>query len=83
MDARRTRIGADDLPDLFAGATRVVVAQGRRSTAFDLRPGGGDMQALVEHALGRSGNLRAPSVRVGTRWLVGYGEAAWAEALGG
>ena len=32
--------------------------------------------------LGRVGTLRAPAVRRGKTWLVGFNEEAWAEAFG-
>jgi len=66
---------------LFRGAERVVVARGKQSLEFDLRRAP-DWEALASAALGPSGNLRAPAVRLGTTWLVGFGEEAWRAHLG-
>ncbi len=74
MDARKTRIGLDELPDLFQGAASIVCARGKTIRAFD-DPNDDELPAA---ALGRSGNLKAPAIRVGDRWVVGFGEAAWA-----
>lgn len=38
---------------------------------------------LLAVLLGPTGNLRAPTLRVGSVLLVGYAEGAYAEALGG
>ncbi len=77
VDARKTKLGADDLPALFADAESVTVGQGKKSATFARSAGALDMDALVAKALGRSGNLRAPAMRVGRHWLVGYCEPAW------
>lgn len=37
---------------------------------------------LAKVALGPTGNLRAPAVRVGTSWYVGFNEEAYAERFG-
>ena len=74
VDARKIKYGADDLDALFASAKEIVIAKGKR--AVSLTPGE-DHAQLVKLALGRSGNLRAPTVRQGKRFLVGYSEAVW------
>jgi len=74
VDARKLKYGEDDLDEVFKGAKEIVVAKGKRSLSF--RPGD---PALADEALGRSGTLRAPTVRVGARFLVGYSDAAWDE----
>ena len=63
---RETRFGEDDLKALFKGASEVVVTKGKKAESF--KPGD---DGLAAAAVGRSGNLRAPAVRVGKRWLVG------------
>jgi len=78
VDARKQRFEAKDLGALFAGAKLIRFCKGTKVT--DLDPA--DTKGLVL-ALGNSGSLRAPTARVGKRWLVGFGEAAWKEFLGG
>jgi hypothetical protein len=72
VDARKIKYGEDDLEDLFSGAKEVVVAKGKKTLSF--QPGDPD---LVGVALGRSGNLRAPTVKVGKRYLVGFNAEVW------
>ncbi len=81
MDARKTRYGAADLDELFAGATKVIVAKGKKSAELDPRDAD-DRDELARAALGPTGNLRAPAARVGKTWLVGWGDPAWPERLG-
>ena len=38
VDAGKQRFEREDLPGLFAGARRVVVAKGRKEVAFELEP---------------------------------------------
>lgn len=77
VDARKASFALAELPALFEGARRLVVAKGK--AASELEP---TAQAL-EATLGPSGNLRAPALRVGDTWLVGFNESAWASVLDG
>ena len=57
---------------LLDGVTDLYVAKGKKVLHFDLgseRPSDDELLALM---LGRSGKLRAPAMRVGTDFLVGY-----------
>ena len=83
MDARKERYGAADLRKLMRGAKSVLVAKGKKSQRFDLGAGGDVWKRLAEVAIGPTGNLRAPTLKLGDRWIVGFGEEAWTEELGG
>ena len=82
MDARKQKVGLEDLEELFDGASRLIVARGKNRQEFDLKAGLPDEELLVKHVLGRSGNLKAPSVRFGKTWLVGWGEPTWDAVFG-
>jgi len=59
---------------VLEGVTDLYVAQGRKVLHFDLsdeRPSDDDLLAML---LGRSGKLRAPSLRTGTKLVVGYNQ---------
>ena len=60
-------------------ATRVVVAKGKKVSEF--KPAGKASSAVVEAMLGPTGNLRAPTLRVGKTVLVGFNEEVYADAL--
>lgn len=65
-------IGADEALELLRGAGELFVTKGARILHFDLsedRPSDDELLGLV---LGRSGTLRAPTLSVGARLIVGY-----------
>ena len=76
VDAKKQRYPAQDLPALLKGAKRILVCKGTKVT--ELNPA---EKMNLELLLGPSGNLRAPTVRLGTTWLVGFGEAEWKKFL--
>lgn len=82
MKASKQKFGAGELKTLFAGAQSVTVSRGAKSAALDLAAAPPGSAAFAEAVLGPTGNLRAPTARLGKRWLVGFGEASWAAALG-
>lgn len=81
MKASSRKFGAADLAALFAGARSVVVSRGAKSAALDLRAAPPGSAAFADAVLGPTGNLRAPTARMGKDWLVGFGAAAWGAAL--
>ena len=57
------------------------MARGKKTLSFDLkneRPSDDELLALM---LGRSGTLRAPAMRAGTKFLVGYNDELLANEL--
>lgn len=80
MDARKHKFTREDLPALMSVGRQVVVAKGKRSLSFPLGAEA-DWDEIAAVALGRSGTLRAPTLRSGDTWLVGYHADAWTESL--
>ena len=81
MDAKKQRFGADDLPGVLEGVKLLLVAKGKKVLRFDLSEGP-DSESLEKAMLGPSGNLRAPTLRVGHQMLVGFHEEAYVEVFG-
>ena len=81
--AARDPVLADEAPRLFAGIGELLVGKGRRFTRVDLasadRPADDELTALV---VGRTGKLRAPSMRVGDKLVVGYNAEMLREVFG-
>ncbi len=61
------------------GATKVVVAKGKKVVTFDMAKDPPSKAELEKHVLGPTGNLRAPAIRTGKTWLVGFNEEAYGE----
>ena len=81
-DAKKERYAKKDLKKLLDGASKLVVAKGKKVESFDLRKDPPSAAEIASVALGPTGNLRAPAIRSGKTWLIGFNEEAYAEALG-
>lgn len=67
-------VTGEDALSTLDGISDLYVARGRRVLHFDLvrdRPSDAE---LLEMMLGRSGKLRAPTLKVGSRLIVGCNE---------
>ena len=62
-------------------ASTVLVARGKKLLRFDMDAV--DPDELAGVILGRSGTLRAPAIRAGDTFLVGYHAEAYEEIFGG
>ena len=74
------KLGRDDAAAILADSTALHVAKGKKRTSFE-----GDAlrsEDAVNAMLGPTGNLRAPTLRVGGTVLVGFDEEMF-EALFG
>ncbi len=72
QNANRQPLEGHAALSILEGVTELIVAKGKRMLQFDLaREPLGDA-ALLDLLLGRTGKLRAPTMRTGSRLLVGY-----------
>ena len=72
-------LGADDTlyaKDLLERATKLIVAKGKKLSEFRLPAE--LSEDSVQAMLGPTGNLRAPTLRVGKTLIVGYNEEVYA-----
>ncbi len=61
-------------------AAHVIVAKGKKISRFE--PNGKAAKEIVEAMLGPTGNLRAPTLRVGKTVLVGFHQDVYDEVFG-
>lgn len=80
VDARKTALAGEEAWRLLADAGEIVVASGKNYLRFD--PKCDSKEAILKQTLGRTGALRAPSLLIGDRLLVGYCDALYAQFLG-
>ena len=64
--------------DLMDSAKQIVVAKGKRLETFV--PTEDSQEAILKAVIGRSGSLRAPTIRSGDVFLVGYNETLYETA---
>jgi hypothetical protein len=83
VDATKERRGRDAALALAKSAEKVVVARGKKVVTFDMKKSPPDDDTLASYLLGPSGNLKAPTLRMGKMLLVGFGEQAYRDVFGG
>ena len=75
MDAEGALALLDGVEDLY-------VAKGKETLHFDLKKDRPSDEEILAVILGRSGTLRAPALRHGSHFLVGYNDSILEEQLG-
>ena len=78
-DARKEKIEGERAWELFQGASEVLIAKGKK--ILHLSPSETDKETVLASALGRSGTLRAPTLKIGDRFLVGFNEEMYSANL--
>jgi len=73
------KLGRSDAAALARGASKVIVAKGKKVEGFSTA--GKAPKQVVDAMLGPTGNLRAPTLRVGKIVIVGFNEEAYADVL--
>ncbi|MBN9520495.1 hypothetical protein J0H58_18540 [bacterium] len=82
VDATKTRIGPDEALALLGGVTKLVAAKGKKLEVFDLKADRPADDELLARLMGPTGNLRAPTARVGKTLMVGFSEEAYKQVFG-
>ena len=81
VDARKTTLKLKDAYALLEGMDELVAAKGKRVERVDLGAGRPDKDTLERLMLGPTGNLRAPTLKVGRTLLIGFDEATYKAVL--
>ena len=81
-DARKDPRGRDEALRLARTVDTLIVAKGKKVVTFDMKHHPPDEETLLEHVLGPTGNLKAPTLRRGKTLLVGFSEEAYKQVLG-
>ncbi len=82
VNARKNTHSRDEALALAGQASKVVVAKGKNVVSFDMKKSRPDDETLLSHMLGPTGNLRAPTLRIGKTLLVGFNEEVYTETFG-
>lgn len=56
--------------DVVAGASKIVVASGKKTIEYD--PKTADKEEVLKKITGRTGNLRAPALKIGDVYYIGF-----------
>lgn len=83
IDANKERLGPEAALKLLDDIRKlIVVVRGKQIVEFDLKTNRPDDDTLRTLMIGPTGNLRAPTVRIGKMLLVGYNEEAYRRFVG-
>jgi arsenate reductase-like glutaredoxin family protein len=78
VDAKKHRIGPAEALRLLKGIRNlVVIGRNKRVVTHDLDKARPDDEVLASLMIGPSGNLRAPTVRIGETLIIGYDEETY------
>src|SRR5262245_48033692 len=82
VSASKVRYDAEDALKLLDGIEKLVATRGKKIEVFDLKKDRPADAVLLSHLMGPTGNLRAPTARVGKTLVVGFNEDAYKQVLG-
>ena len=73
VDARKNRVDDEQAWNLIREATQLIVAKGKKVIEFD-HVTEAQATTILNQIMGPSGNLRAPTLRIGDCFVVGFNE---------
>jgi hypothetical protein len=82
VDATKHRRGRTEALALARSANRVVTGRGKSPVVFNMTADPPDDDTLAAAILGPTGNLKAPTLKVGDTLLVGFNETAYRRMFG-
>ncbi len=82
VDAKKVRLGLQDAIEMLKGAEALIAARGKKVERIDLKGKAPDKATVERLMLGPTGNLRAPTLRVGRTVVVGFDEETYRKVLG-
>lgn len=80
--ANKEKMGRDEALALAKQADRVIAMKGKKVVRFERKKDPPDDDTLAAHLLGPTGNLRAPTIRIGKTLLIGFNGEVFEEVFG-
>jgi arsenate reductase-like glutaredoxin family protein len=77
VDARKVRLKQKEALAMLTDVDEIYATKGKRVTHVDLRKEHPGNEVLLSLLLGPTGNLRAPTLRLGRTLLVGFDQATY------
>jgi arsenate reductase-like glutaredoxin family protein len=82
VDAKKNTMSAKQALALAKQVDEIIATKGKQVVHLDLRKEKPDPGTLKSLLIGPSGNLRAPTLRIGRTLVVGFDEEAYRSLLG-
>lgn len=70
VNAKQETFNGEEAWNVIAGSSKVYVASGKKIIEFD--PATADKKEMLKKITGRTGNLRAPALKRGDVFYIGY-----------
>ena len=80
-NARKTSFAAKDLKNVIGSATTVYAVRGKKVATFELSEVSVTSEIVCKSLLGPTGNLRAPAILSGNKFVVGFNRDLYDEIL--
>ena len=80
-NARKTSFAAKDLKKVIGSATTVYAVRGKKVATFELSEDSVTSEIVRKSLLGPTGNLRAPAILSGNKFVVGFNRELYEEIL--
>jgi|688.fasta_scaffold1399688_1 arsenate reductase-like glutaredoxin family protein len=77
VDARKVRLGPEEALEIARQASQIYATKGKKVIHVNLKKDAPDDETLTSLLIGPSGNLRAPTFRIGKTLMVGFDEATY------
>jgi arsenate reductase-like glutaredoxin family protein len=81
IDAKKKTRGRKEALELVKDVDEVVASKGKKVVRFNLKKDNPSEDELAAVLLGPTGNLRAPTFKLGRTLMIGFSEEAYAERL--
>lgn len=81
QNAKKEVIAADEAVALARKAKKVIASKGTKVVSVDLAKDKPDDETLRSLVVGPSGNLRAPTLKIGRDLIVGFSDALYAQVF--
>ena len=75
-------MGEQEALELVATVNDIYAAKGKKLVHLNLKRDNPEPQEITKLMLGPTGNLRAPTLRVGKKLLIGFNLDAYSEVFG-
>jgi len=76
VDARKEKIDEESAWALLKNASKISIAKGKKVQTFKPQDG---RDEILKHAMGPSGNLRAPTYRVKDQFIIGFNDELYSD----
>lgn len=78
-DARKQPLADEGAWKILRGAGEIIVGKGKKILRF--APSDQNRVEILANCLGRTGNLRAPALKLGNKYIIGFNEEMYEKYL--